>query len=508
MAQETRITSADELEVCEEVGRGAFGVVYRGIVIATGKEVAIKQIDLEHELADFFEVNREIQILSECQLPQITRYLGCFVKRYKLWVIMEYVDGGSLFELLRPGPIADESRVAIIAHEILLALDYLHVLGKIHRDLKLQNVLLNQDGEVKLTDFGVLTQLYSNFSRRNTTVGTPYWMAPEVILNNTGGHSFKADVWLLGCCVYELRNGKPPLQERFAPMKALRKMSACKSNADFWELLELDVADWSPALQDFLRKCFTVDPRDRPSAAKLLKHKFVVQTRAMAAAARHKQMKQLITRKHLWDQENHVVKTQKFYAPTELKLNQEKWRTGQSAHQLPASIHFDFSMIKDTLDEDESPVAAPAKVAAEREPSVSPAASSIYSKSEVQPNKAVKHEMVKVLNKVFHKMEQKAGLSTEQYDHLVQLNDQLVRLYTPIQMTDGSQTRVLACQYLRYLLKELCKPLEGARTQLQRQIIPSNLQSAVPERKRPATALDEIERSLLDSWLDRTSRQT
>lgn len=503
-----RISSSDELEVCEEVGRGAFGVVYRGIVKASGREVAIKQIDLEHELADFFEVNREIQILSECQLAQITRYLGCFVKRYKLWVVMEFVDGGLLFELLKPGPITDEKCIALVAHEVLVALDYLHTLGKIHRDLKSQNILLNQDGDVKLTDFGVSTQLYSNFSRRNTTVGTPYWMAPEVILNNTG-HSYKADIWLLGCCVYELRNGKPPLQDRVPPMRALRMISACKTDRDFAELVDFGATDWLDLLKDFLRKCFTVDPGDRASAAKLLKHKFVTQNKKVAPQARCKSMKQLITRRHLWDQENHVVKTQKIYAPTELALNQQKWRRGDT-HSPTNSIHFDFSVILD--DEHEQPVVAPAKLLPnEREASVSPAASSVYSKGEAQPNKALKNELVKILNKIFHKMEVKAGLSTEQYDHLVQLNDQLIKLYTPIQMNEsGSQSKILVSQYLKYLLRELNKlHLDPLRSQLLRQIIPTGLlgQPAAAEKKRPQTALDDIERSLLDLWLDRMSRQ-
>lgn len=97
--------------------------------------------------------------------------------------------------------------VSFILYEILLALNYLHNQGKIHRDLKSQNILISKTGDIKLTDFGVSTQLSSNFSKRNTTVGTPYWMAPEVIVNNNGGHSYKADIWSLGCCCYEMFTG-------------------------------------------------------------------------------------------------------------------------------------------------------------------------------------------------------------------------------------------------------------------------------------------------------------
>lgn len=501
-----RISSSDELEVYEEVGRGGFGVVYRGIIKATGGEVAIKQIDLEHEEADLHEVNKEIQILSECRLPQITKYLGCFVKLYKLWVIMEYVDGGSLYELLQLGPVDDEITLALIAREILLALDYLHNLGKIHRDLKSQNIMLNRDGDVKLTDFGVSTQLSSNFSRRNTTVGTPYWMAPEVILNNMGGHSYKADIWSFGCCMYELKNGKPPLQEHFPPMKALRRMSACTTNADFLQLIGLESSGWPEAFKDFLKKCFVVDPKERLSASKLLRHKFLALIKGTSGEVKRKNLRKLITRKHLWDQENHIVKTRRYYAPTEIALNQEKWRNGDGG-AADRSIHFDLSSIQGSP---EPEFVAPSKASSRTEQSVSPSAASVTSKSERQVSKPVKAELVKLLNKVFHKIELRASLSTEQYDQLVQLNDSLVALYIPVQTADSSQ-KVLLSLYLKYFLKELAKPLAeagSAKSQLQRSILPSTMQSEVVETKpkKHPTAMDEIENSLLESWLDKMSR--
>ena len=186
MTQFPRVNASDDLDVFEEVGRGGFGVVYRGIIKSTQQEVAIKQIDLEKDSTDLLEINKEIQIISECRCKQITSYVGSFVKNYKLWVIMEFIDGGSIFELLKPGPITDENVISYIMEEILNALNYLHNQGKIHRDLKSQNILVSKHGDIKLTDFGVSTQLSSNFSKRNTTVGTPYWMAPEVIVNKIG----------------------------------------------------------------------------------------------------------------------------------------------------------------------------------------------------------------------------------------------------------------------------------------------------------------------------------
>lgn len=505
-----RINSSDELDVCEEVGRGGFGVVYRGVLKTTGQEVAIKQIDLESDLADILEVNREITILSECRISQITRYLGSFVKNYKLWVIMEYVSGGSLFDLLKAGPISDESFVAAIAKEVLIALAYLHEQGKIHRDLKSQNILVGHEGEVKLTDFGVSTQLSSNFSRRNTTVGTPYWMAPEVILNSTGGHSYKADIWSLGCCVFELRNGKPPLQDYYSPMEALRKISSCRCDGDFWELIQTELSkSWSHELLDFFLKCFIMRPHDRLSARKLLKHKFIKKADTFSEEQRTKELRKLITRKHLWDQEHHVTRTKRYYAPTEIQKNQEKWLNG-GRQGFPGKkdnrVEFDLSSIhqdaQPSLEPDSSNKTTP-----------SPARNSRNRENPVT-NGALSTEFIKILNKVFHKLEQRTALSTEQYDQLVQLNDDLIKLFVAVntnEETENPQSRVLATQYLKYLIKELVKPQNDnlARVQLQRQTLPSSVSENIPSEtltlrnKKSISTFDEIERSLLESWLEK-----
>lgn len=485
-----RISSADQLDIFEEVGRGSFGVVYRGVILATGTEVAVKQIDLEHELADFFEVNREIQILSECRLPLITAYMGCFVKHQSLWVVMEYVDGGSLFDMLRPGPIADDATIVALASQLLAALAYLHSLGKIHRDLKSQNVLLTSEGRVKLTDFGVSTQLYLNFLRRNTTVGTPYWMAPEVIMNIHDGHSYKADIWLLGCCIYELRGGRPPLQDAFLPMQALRKISACKLSRDFWALAGLDRLDWSPPLLDFLRQCLTLDPALRPLAASLQKHVFFTgESARVSPEMSAKLLRKLITRKRLWDQQNPSAKTQRFYAPTEIAQNQARWLQGGT--RGPAPVVFDVSTIN---------TGKPSEPGHKHGPE----------KGGPAPGR---DELQRVLNKVFQKLEQKTALSTVHYDQLVALNEALLAMYVPIQLADapGSQTKTLTSQYIKYLLKEVCKP-DAARAPLRKAMLPSVLGPAATTRRRAGTnavptAMDDIEHSLLGSWLDKLGRR-
>lgn len=536
----SRINSADELEVCEEVGRGAFGIVYRGLVKETNEEVAIKQIDLENEQADLIEVNKEIQIISECRISQITKFKGCFVKQYKLWVIMEYVNGGLLFELLKPGPVTNEMIILSIVKEILVALLYLHNQGKIHRDLKSQNILLNREGEIKLTDFGVSTQLSSNFSRRNTTVGTPYWMAPEVILNNNGGHSFKADIWSLGCCSFELLTGKPPLQDQFSPMKALREISKCTNNQDFIDLIGFKNLEVSDCFKDFLVKCFLVDPKERLTAGKLLKHKFITQHED--SANRVKELKKLITRKQLWDQDHHVSKIQNFYVPTEIKQNQEKWNQKQSLprkeqQQQVKTIHFDISLIYegddiptdgggldyrdltppgtgDTTPRGTPPIQKPKSNNNSTSPALQYHSLTRSNTRQDSLKKTIKPELTRITNKVFNKLETKYNLLTEQYDSLVSLNNDIISLLSFIQDASLAEKspKVLICQYFRYFFKELVKDVgtNEARNILQKLIVPLILEtklstpvtSTLSKRQKP-TQFDEIEQSLLESWIDK-----
>lgn len=549
-----RVNSADELELFEEVGRGGFGVVYRGVVLATGLEVAVKLIDLENEDTDLFEVNKEIMILLECKLPQITEYYGCFVKSYKLWVVMELMDGGSLFDLLRPGPVEQEKVILVILREVLQALEYLHGQGKIHRDLKSQNILVNKQGEVKLTDFGVSTQLLSNFSKRNTTVGTPYWMAPEVILNNSGGHAFKADIWSLACCGYELLTGKAPLQSQYPPMRALRQLSRCQKDSDFANLIELDnIEAMSKDMSNFFSKCFVMNPRDRLSASQLLKHPFI--TKYSKEPNKEKLLKKLITRKQLWEQENHVSKTQHFYIPTEISKNQQIWQTpidspaksspnSPQKQKDPKSIHFNISMIRyddigcendnendnangtnnynETNNANETRQVSPRK---SRESSQSPKhaeqpALDGLNDSNEELRAELQHELSRIVNRVFARLENRVSLSTGQYDALVALNDQLVQLVSYAQDTSDN-CKVLVFQYLKYFLKELRRhDLNDTRELMLRLVVPSSTNSLSVTTSNGGTGatttkntfrggnitsahLDEIERSLMESWLQK-----
>lgn len=296
-----RYLSANQFEVYEQIGKGGFGVVYRGLDRVTKQQVAIKQIDLE-STDNLDDLQKEINILSQCQLKQITQYQGCFVKGYKLWIIMEYLDGGSCMDLLVPGPLK-EKYIAILMREMLLALSYLHEKGRIHRDIKAANILLNNEGDVKIADFGVSTQLSSNLSRRHTFVGSPYWMSPEVILEEE--YNYKADIWSLGITAIELATGKPPLSH-IPPMKVLFRIPEnSPPRLD-------DTHGWSADFKEFVQSCLQRNPNKRPSARRLLKN-----SRFINCAGRSNSLKELIKRKHVWELEHeNKKKGAKYYIPT------------------------------------------------------------------------------------------------------------------------------------------------------------------------------------------------
>ncbi|KAK9791184.1 hypothetical protein WJX73_010684 [Symbiochloris irregularis] len=253
------------------LGRGSYGSVFKAVVRATGEIVAIKIIDTAPE-AEHKEIQKEIDMLRECQHPNIVRYLGSWQARNALWIVMEYCGGGSVSDLITVAKDMhlEEDLVAYLVSEILAGLTYLHSIGKVHRDIKCGNILLSDTGQVKLADFGVAAQLTSTMSKRMTYIGTPHWMAPEVIAESH--YDGKVDVWSLGISVMEMAEGKPP-RWKIHPMRVIFLIGRDKPAT----LAEPD--KWSLALHDFIAQCQQKEAKVRPTAKFLMQHKLVTQAR-------------------------------------------------------------------------------------------------------------------------------------------------------------------------------------------------------------------------------------
>ncbi|XP_053335252.1 mitogen-activated protein kinase kinase kinase kinase 6 isoform X1 [Clarias gariepinus] len=262
----------DDYELITRIGSGTYGDVFKARNIETAIIAAIKVVKLDAG-DDISSIQQEITMMKDCVHKNIVAYFGSYLRNNKLWICMEFCGGGSLQDIYHvTGPLK-ERQIAYVCRETLQGLHYLHMMGKMHRDIKGANILLTERGDVKLADFGVAAEINASVVKRKSFIGTPYWMAPEVAaVERKGGYNQLCDIWAVGITAIELAELQPPMFD-LHPMRALMLMS----KSSFQPPKLKDKTKWSREFHCFIKMALTKSSRKRPTAEKLLQHAFITQ---------------------------------------------------------------------------------------------------------------------------------------------------------------------------------------------------------------------------------------
>nr|WBW48470.1 hippo [Eriocheir sinensis] len=265
LSEESLMRQPEEVfDIICKLGEGSYGSVYKALHKESGQVLAIKQVPIDTDLQ---EIIKEISIMQQYDSHHVVKYYGSYFKDSDLWIVMEYCGAGSVSDIMRlRKKTLTEEQIATVVYDTLRGLEYLHLRRKIHRDIKAGNILLNTQGHAKLADFGVAGQLSDTMAKRNTVIGTPFWMAPEVIQEI--GYDCVADIWSLGITALEMAEGKPPYGD-IHPMRAIF-MIPTKPPPSFRE-----PDQWQPELIDFVSRCLVKNPEERATATELLQHPFI-----------------------------------------------------------------------------------------------------------------------------------------------------------------------------------------------------------------------------------------
>lgn len=240
----------------DTIGKGGYGSVHKGRHIPSGNIVALKIINLDTPDDDVADIQREIALLTQLRdCPNVTKYFGCYTDGPRVWIVMEYAQGGSVDVLMKASNdgCLEEKYASVVTREVLVGLSYLHKVPVIHRDMKAANILITATGKVMICDFGVSALLATTTSKRNTLTGTPYWMAPEVV-QSVAAYDTKADIWSLGIMVYEMVKGSPPHSnlDRFQVMELIPRVKPPR----------LSDQEGSREMRDFMAHCLKELPTE------------------------------------------------------------------------------------------------------------------------------------------------------------------------------------------------------------------------------------------------------